>query len=780
MRTTPVTSNFTDFVIPTKASSRRVNIPPLITVDPPKEFQFREYEAIQLSCEATGNPQPNYRWTFNNAPFDPSGNDGRIAIQPGVGTLIFAQPLARDEAYYQCLAYNVVGTALSVFTNLRQGILEPFPTNNPKVNYPTLGSSLTLRCIPPRSFPKANVFWVLITNDNRFMPIDYSDRVTQDPIGNLQFVNILPEDSKNGWTYACVAENKVMRSIQQGEYNKIVPQGVTRHLYGPSIMWQSPTQQVALRGESLSIKCIFAGCPTPRVTWSRIGKAMPDRARYESFGQQLTIDNIQYTDAGSYECQGINDEAMVPTRRSFALSVESAPYWKEKPESIDVAENDTGTFTCIGDGIPDPSYFWFINGVPVTKLPADPRRIAGKNTLVFHNVTTKDAQVIQCNVTNKNGYNFTNAYLNVYTEPPVILEGPELGQKAAEGQTINLTCQVFGSPKPYVVWMKEDEQLTGGRYTVMPDGNLQIVDVSLVDAGTYTCTAENRLDKAEAVGTLIVRRKTLIVTPPLDMMIPEGMEAKFTCTGTTDPDEVLNLQIQWKKDNQTINYALAQRIYQNAIDNSLTISAPIYLDTGKYTCVALNGIDSDEASAQLIVQSVPDPPVSVQVRCNSANRTAEIWWQPGKENYAPILNFIVQYNTSFQPDLWYDIATNISQNNRRIVVTMSPWGNYTFRVVGRNKIGFSLPSFQSQNVCTTEPAVPDKNPENVIGEGDQPGNLVIFWTPMPKIEQNGPDFKYIIAYRPTDDPNAVDTVTAVQNPEAWHYVVPDRNLGVYK
>jgi hypothetical protein len=35
---------------------------------------------------------------------------------------------------------------------------------------------------------------------------------------------------------------------------------------------------------------------------------------------------------------------------------------------------------------------------------------------------------------------------------------------------------------------------------------------------------------------------------------------------------------------------------------------------------------------------------------------------------------------------------------------------------------------KSFNVCTTDPGVPDKNPENVIGEGDWPGNLVIFWT----------------------------------------------------
>ena len=103
-------------------------------------------------------------------------------------------------------------------------------------------------------------------------------------------------------------------------------------------------------------------------------------------------------------------------------------------------------------------------------------------------------------------------------------------------------------------------------------------------------------------GCFVTAGQTQIVTAPLDMMIHVGMEAKFTCTGTTDPEEVENLKISWKKDNQTINYELAQRIFQNAIDNSVTISGSIYLDTGKYTCVASNGLDFSEASAQLIVQ----------------------------------------------------------------------------------------------------------------------------------------------------------------------------------
>ena len=50
---------------------------------------------------------------------------------------------------------------------------------------------------------------------------------------------------------------------------------------------------------------------------------------------------------------------------------------------------------------------------------------------------------------------------------------------------------------------------------------------------------------------------------------------------------------------------------------------------------------------------------------------------------------------------------------------MSPWTNYTFRVIARNKVGDSLPSGHSK-VCLTPEDVPYKNPDNVIGRGTAP------------------------------------------------------------
>lgn len=53
--------------------------------------------------------------------------------------------------------------------------------------------------------------------------------------------------------------------------------------------------------------------------------------------------------------------------------------------------------------------------------------------------------------------------------------------------------------------------------------------------------------------------RTQILTAPLDLMVFENTEAKFTCTATTDPEEIHNLEIVWEKDGQAIDYTQAQR-----------------------------------------------------------------------------------------------------------------------------------------------------------------------------------------------------------------------------
>ena len=43
-------------------------------------------------------------------------------------------------------------------------------------------------------------------------------------------------------------------------------------------------------------------------------------------------------------------------------------------------------------------------------------------------------------------------------------------------------------------------------------------------------------------------------------------------------------------------------------------------------------------------------------------------------------------------------------------IALSPWGNYSFRVLAQNAAGVSEPSASTRDVCTTAPDVPHINP----------------------------------------------------------------------
>lgn len=208
-------------------------------------------------------------------------------------------------------------------------------------------------------------------------------------------------------------------------------------------------------------------------------------------------------------------------------------------------------------------------------------------------------------------------------------------------------------------------------------------------------------------------------------------------------DPGLDLAIKWLWNGEEIDFE-AQPRFTKSEDHSLTISNTIELDSGSYTCHAETELDSSSASATLTVQDVPNAPALTGIRCEE--RTATISWEPKGDNRSPILFFDIQFNTSFTPDSWSDAAGKVPATDFTYTVSMSPWANYTFRVIAANKVGPSQPSEHSE-VCTTQPAVPGKNPDNVEGKGTEPTNLVVRWSPMPEIDHNAPQFHYRVSWK---------------------------------
>ena len=47
------------------------------------------------------------------------------------------------------------------------------------------------------------------------------------------------------------------------------------------------------------------------------------------------------------------------------LYISAAPYWINEPKDQEKSIGEKATFICRAGGIPEPSYIWYINGVPL-------------------------------------------------------------------------------------------------------------------------------------------------------------------------------------------------------------------------------------------------------------------------------------------------------------------------------------------------------------------------------------------------------------------------------
>ena len=67
---------------------------------------------------------------------------------------------------------------------------------------------------------------------------------------------------------------------------------------------------------------IIYSSPTPTLEWRRVDKDLPEKVYPDGNGLSLTIPNVNYDDAGTYECSARNVNGGVPVRKTIKLEVE--------------------------------------------------------------------------------------------------------------------------------------------------------------------------------------------------------------------------------------------------------------------------------------------------------------------------------------------------------------------------------------------------------------------------------------------------------------------------
>ncbi|XP_058537453.1 neuronal cell adhesion molecule isoform X1 [Ochotona princeps] len=736
--------------------------PPTITQQSPKDYIIDPRENIVIQCEAKGKPPPSFSWTRNGTHFD-IDKDPLVSMKAGSGTLIInIMSEGKAESYegvYQCTARNERGAAISnniVVRPSRSPLwtkekLEPITLRN--------GQSLVLPCRPPIGLPPAIIFWM----DNSFQRLPQSERVSQGLNGDLYFSNVLPEDTRED--YICYARFNHTQTIQQkqpisvkvlsvDELNDTIAANLSdTEFYGAKSSRERPptfltpegskSTKEELRGNVLSLECIAEGLPTPIIYWIKEdGILPPSRTFYRNFKKTLQITQVSEADSGNYQCIAKNTLGTI--HHTISVTVKAAPYWIMAPQNLVLSPGENGTLICSANGDPKPRINWLMNGVPIEITPDDPSRKIDGDTIIFSNVQERSSAVYQCNASNEYGYLLANAFVNVLAEPPRILTPENTLYQVIANRPALLDCAFFGSPLPTIEWFKgaKGSALHEDIYVLHENGTLEIPVAQKDSAGTYTCVARNKLGMAKNEVHLEVKDPTRIIKQPEYAVVQRGSTVSFECK--VKHDHTLVPTVTWLKDNNEL-----PNDERFSVDgDQLVVTDVGDHDSGTYTCVANTTLDMVSASAVLSVVDVPNPPFDLELT-DQQDKSVQLSWTPGDDNNSPITKFIIEYEDAIhEAGLWHHQA-EVSGTQTTTELKLSPFVNYSFRVLAVNSIGRSLPSEASEQYLT-KAAEPDNNPTAVEGLGSEPDNLVITWKPLSGFESNGPGLQYKVSWRQKD------------------------------
>ncbi|XP_053464873.1 neuronal cell adhesion molecule isoform X5 [Nycticebus coucang] len=736
--------------------------PPTIMQQSPKDYIIDPRENIIIQCEAKGKPPPSFSWTRNGTHFD-IDKDPLVTMKPGSGTLIInIMSEGKAETYegvYQCTARNERGAAISNNIVVRPS-RSPLWTKE-KIEPITLrnGQSLVLPCRPPIGLPPPIIFWM----DNSFQRLPQSERVSQGLNGDLYFSNVLPEDTRED--YICYARFNHTQTIQQkqpisvkvisvDELNDTIAANLsdTEFYSAKSSKERPPTfltpegnasNKEELRGNVLSLECIAEGLPTPIIHWIKEDGTLPiNRMSYKNFKKTLQITHVSEADSGNYQCIARN--ALGAIHHTISVTVKAAPYWIMAPQNLVLSPGEDGTLICRANGNPKPRISWLTNGVPVEISPDDPSRKIDGDTIIFSNVQERSSAVYQCNASNEYGYLLANAFINVLAEPPRILTPANTLYQVIANRPALLDCAFFGSPLPTIEWFKgaKGSALHEDIYILHENGTLEIPVAQKDSTGTYTCVARNKLGMAKNEVHLEIKDPTRIIKQPEYAVVQRGSTVSFECK--VKHDHTLTLTVIWLKDNSELPDDDRFTIEKD----HLVIADVTDDDSGTYTCVANTTLDNASASAVLSVVDVPNPPFDLELT-NQLDKSVQLSWTPGDDNNSPITKFIIEYEDAMHGAGVWHTHTEVPGTQTTAQLKLSPYVNYSFRVMAVNSMGHSLPSEASEQYLT-KAAEPDKNPTAVEGLGTEPDNLVITWKPLNGFESNGPGLQYKVSWRQKD------------------------------
>ncbi|XP_023933258.1 titin isoform X1 [Lingula anatina] len=415
-------------------------------------------------------------------------------------------------------------------------------------------------------------------------------------------------------------------------------------------------------GEQASLRCQAKGVPTPTLVWYKDGREIrPGDNRYtisydEDGTTTLMVIEVVRDVAGTYTCEATNKAGKdtttgdlnvheVPIQEVPEEEVEEmvAPVIVKKPDQLTVNEKDRAEFICKITGTPAPQVTWSKGDEELTDTNKyHIEEYEDVYCFEINQAIKEDTGDYTCTARNPAGEATCTIPLTVKAVPseeleevppkvpekeedlsksPLVLrhaeqtKAPEFSQTLQdvilmEGDQLELQCAVSGVPRPEVAWDRAGKTLVPTKVMSISHEEdmctLTISEVTVDQAGQYTCTAVNSAGKAICTSEVRVQERPEapeFVRPLEKRVVKEGKQVKMDCAVKGKPTP----EITWLLNDTPIEASkrvvLDKRLTDEETVLTMTINEAVLKDSGTVYVTAVNPAGEVKTSAELIVEA---------------------------------------------------------------------------------------------------------------------------------------------------------------------------------
>ncbi|XP_046728282.1 hemicentin-1 isoform X2 [Silurus meridionalis] len=527
---------------------------------------------MTLECRTDGKIPPDIQWYKDDIKLQLGG---RIQSIAGGQYLDIGDVRQEDSGNYSCVMFNMAGSS-SLHFNV-QILLHPVI----REGSPLVTAHVNQKVVLPCEVEGDTAPSVLWRKDG--VPVVFNNRLVWLPDGSIRIESVQLSDAGH---YYCSASNNVGSDQRSMELRVYVAPSIRPGNFNVTL----------LKGRRAVLSCEAFGVPPPQVNWKRNGHTLnTDSGTYRLIPSgSLLIISPSLEDEGYFECTVTSEVG--EERRVIEVTFQVPPSIEDDVITLTAIKMESVVLPCHVTGRPTPSISWSRGGT-VLGTGKGSYKILPTGMLEIGSVNPTHAGRYTCSAQNTAGVTQKHIILSVHEAPEIRNMVKEI--KVLLNQEVVLNCDVHGFPKPSVTWLKDGVPIAAGQsLKVLSGGTLRLSKVTLGDAGTYSCLAQNAAGTMEGKTQLLLQVPPVISVPHNEYTLSVGESVSVPCSAIGQPEP----ELQWHKLDGGVRGGAKQFTFTNG---TLQIKKAQLEHAGVYTCTASNSAGRTSHDITLTLHVAP-------------------------------------------------------------------------------------------------------------------------------------------------------------------------------